>query len=220
MATYLITGASQGIGFQLVLTLLQQNHTVYALARNSKKLALLAERGAHIISCDISDSADVEKFAKHVDDVVFDGLVNNAGMLINKPFLNLTEEDWLNSFQVNVFGPVRLIKTMNFSNNSHIVNISSMGGFQGSSKYPGLSAYSASKGALSTLTECLAGELETVSVNCLCLGAVQTEMLSEAFPDYNAPVQSDEMATYIADFLQNGHRFFNGKLIPVALSNP
>jgi NAD(P)-dependent dehydrogenase (short-subunit alcohol dehydrogenase family) len=105
---------------------------------------------------------------------------------------------------------------------SHIVNIASMGGFQGSSKYPGLSCYSASKAALACLTECLAGEFTEsgIKVNCLALGSVQTEMLEEAFPGYKAPVDAQEMAEFIADFALKGHKFFNGKILPVAVNNP
>jgi NAD(P)-dependent dehydrogenase (short-subunit alcohol dehydrogenase family) len=105
---------------------------------------------------------------------------------------------------------------------SHIVNISSMGGFQGSSKYKGLSYYSASKSALACLTECLANEFSEygISVNCLALGSVKTEMLDKAFPGYKAPVDAKEMAEFISDFALTGHKFFNGKILPVAVTNP
>jgi NAD(P)-dependent dehydrogenase (short-subunit alcohol dehydrogenase family) len=108
------------------------------------------------------------------------------------------------------------------SSGSHIVNISSMGGFQGSAKYKGLSYYSASKAALACLTECLATEFTEfgISVNCLALGAVQTEMLDEAFPGYKAPVDAKQMAEFISGFALTGHKFFNGKILPVALGNP
>ncbi|MCK7533451.1 MAG: SDR family oxidoreductase [Marinilabiliales bacterium] len=96
---------------------------------------------------------------------------------------------------------------------AHIVNISSMGGYQGSSKYKGLSYYSASKAAISCLSECLAGEFSGtgITVNCLALGAVQTEMFEEAFPGSQAPVSTMEMAQFIVNFALNGNRFFNGK---------
>ena len=97
-----------------------------------------------------------------------------------------------------------------------------MGGFQGSSKFPGLSAYSASKAALANLTECLAEELKekNICANCLALGAVQTEMLETAFPGYVAPVKSREMASFIAYFATRGHQFYNGKILPVSVSTP
>ena len=105
---------------------------------------------------------------------------------------------------------------------SHIVNVGSMGGFQGSVKFAGLSAYSSSKAALHALSECLAYELaETgIKVNCLALGSAQTEMLEAAFPGYESPVLAFEMGKYIADFAKTGHKFFNGKVLPVAVTTP
>jgi 3-oxoacyl-[acyl-carrier protein] reductase len=221
--TYLISGASQGIGFELA-KILSKSSKVIAIARSEDKLKLLEAFGVEIVRSDISSLESVLVLKKYLSDkqIRLDGIVNNAGVLINKPFLEQSDEDFDNSFNVNVFGAMRLIRELYLllNKDAHILNISSMGGFQGSSKYPGLSSYSASKGALSILTECLAAELENVSVNCLCLGAVQTEMLAEAFPGYEAPVKPHEMAEYISNFLQTAHKMMNGKIIPVALSNP
>ena len=106
--------------------------------------------------------------------------------------------------------------------NSHIVNIGSMGGFQGSAKFKGLSLYSAAKGAVAVLTESMAEEFKErgIKVNALALGAVQTEMLASAFPGYKAPLTAGQMAEFIADFALNGHKYFNGKILPVSLSTP
>ena len=97
-----------------------------------------------------------------------------------------------------------------------------MGGFQGSTKFAGLSAYSSSKSALSGLTECLAEELKdrNIAVNCLALGAVQTEMLGKAFPGYKAPLSAAKMAEFICEFALTGQLFFNGKIIPVSSTTP
>jgi NAD(P)-dependent dehydrogenase (short-subunit alcohol dehydrogenase family) len=126
--------------------------------------------------------------------------------------------------QSNFIGHVRIIQSLYkyMHAGSHILNIGSMGGFQGSSKFVGLSAYSASKAALHTLTECLAQEFaeKGIAVNCLALGSAQTEMLEKAFPGYQSPVMAFEMGKYIADFALTGHKFFNGKVLPVALSTP
>jgi 3-oxoacyl-[acyl-carrier protein] reductase len=147
-------------------------------------------------------------------------------LLVKKPFEQLSSSDWQRSFNVNFFGPVELtqlcLPLLKNSEQGHILNITSMGGFQGSSKFPGLSAYSASKAALGNLTECLAEELkeENVAVNALALGAVQTEMLAEAFPGFEPPMHSEQMARFIADFAVNGRQFFNGKVLPVSTSTP
>jgi NAD(P)-dependent dehydrogenase (short-subunit alcohol dehydrogenase family) len=153
-----------------------------------------------------------------------DILINNAGLLINKPFAALTHQDFTESYQVNVIGIMEATQVLLplLAPNAHIVNISSMGGFQGSLKFAGLTAYSTSKAALCAFTELFAEEHKSTGIhmNCLCLGAVQTEMLSAAFPGYVAPTSAAEMAHFIADFALNSGAFFNGKIIPVSSSNP
>jgi len=154
-----------------------------------------------------------------------DVLINNAGLLVNKPFTELNHADISSCYQVNVVGVMETVQAavskMN-SAGSHIVNISSMGGFQGSVKFAGLSAYSTSKAALCSFTELFSEEYKdsTIKMNCLCLGAAQTEMLEEAFPGYEAPVSAEKMAEYIAEFALNGNQWFNGKILPVSLSTP
>ncbi|MEL6140924.1 MAG: SDR family oxidoreductase [Bacteroidota bacterium] len=224
---YLITGASRGIGRATVETLAQQaNVQVLALARNKEALKELGDtyKNVAVLPFDLSshDHTEVLNWVQSYGPL--NGLMNNAGQLITKPFLELTDADWQLLFAVNVYGPVRLIRTLEstFAPQAHIVNIGSMAGFQGSSKFPGLSAYSASKAAITSFSECLSEEWKdrAISVNCLAFGAVQTEMLAEAFPGYQAPLSSTEMAEYTAWFLQEGGRFFDGKVLPVALNNP
>jgi len=226
----IVTGASSGIGFELVKIFCQSQHRVLAIARNEEKLNHLqsccAEDSLIPVVCDITQP-DNPKLKTAITSLSgsIDVVINNAGLLINKPFMTLNDEDWQQTFEVNVFGVVRFLQFLHpFLNrrNAHIVNIGSMGGFMGSSKFSGLSAYSAAKGALAILTECLAEEWkqDNIRVNCLALGAVQTDMLSAAFPNYQAPLKADEMAEWIAYFALNGDRFFNGKILPVSLDTP
>ena len=231
----IITGASSGVGFEAVLELILTNkHKIVALARSEDRLGKLLgiARGLnpdcvlYPIAFDIvhDDYHDLQQFINsHLDGQV-DILINNAGVLINKPFIELLETDFVEMLQSNFIGHVRIIQSLLplMPEGSHILNIGSMGGFQGSAKFPGLSAYSASKAALHTLTECLAQELtqQQVKVNCLALGSAQTEMLERAFPGYESPVMAFEMGKYIADFALTGHRFFNGKVLPVAVTTP
>lgn len=144
--------------------------------------------------------------------------------MVNKPFSELSLEDFKQSYDVNVFGVFSLTQAVLpfFKKSSHVVNISSMGGVQGSAKFPGLAAYSSSKGALITLTELLAEEFKQTgpSFNVLALGAVQTEMLEEAFPGYKAPLTATQMAQYIIDFSLTGNTFYNGKVLEVSSSTP
>ncbi len=228
--TILITGASRGIGFDTVLELAKnpENHVI-ALSRNIEKLSALKNISPDNITIhafDITSFTEKELDKITVNFEKIDILINNAGVLISKPFEEQSMEDWKLQYEVNLFGPVNLIKhllpKLKAAPSAHILNIGSMGGFQGSAKFPGLSAYSGSKAALANLSECLAEELKETSVrcNCLCLGAVNTEMLNQAFPGFQAPVNSPDMAHFIADFGLNAHQFLNGKVIPVSLSNP
>ncbi len=232
----LITGASNGIGFQTALKLAVESNIVIAVARNKSKLLDLSEEVSKqnnksqlypiVFDLSLADHDSLIDEIKKLNISSIDCLINNAGLLINKPFEQLLYSDFKNVYDVNVFGPAMLIQALlpllQQSNNAHVVNISSMGGVQGSSKFVGLSAYSSSKGALITLTECLAMELapKNIKVNCLALGSVNTEMLAEAFPGYEAPISAEQMAEWIGWFALNGQNFFNGKTLPVALSNP
>lgn len=217
-----VTGASRGIGRALVDVFLAQGHRVWALSRNISELSTLS--GVQAVSLDISKESDVQEWVASCGNTSFDVLVNNAGMLVNKPFAETTAKDFEKVYKVNVFGVANLIRNLlpHFSQQAHIVNISSMGGINGTSKFTGLAAYSSSKGALAILTELLAEEFKDrdLSVNALALGAVQTEMLAEAFPGYQAPVTADQMAIYIAEFALTGHRFYNGKVLPLSSSTP
>jgi short-subunit dehydrogenase len=155
-----------------------------------------------------------------------DILINNAGDLINKPFRDTSLEEIERIFRINVFAPSLLIREllplMGKQDTTHVVNIGSMGGYQGSVKFPGLSIYSASKAALACLSECLNEEFKEggIAFNCLALGSVQTEMLEEAFPGYKAKLQPEEMAAFISNFALTAHRQMRGKVVPVALGNP
>lgn len=234
--TVVITGASRGIGFDTALYLCRSGHKVIAVARNSQGLEALynaANKSGHATQL-IVIPADITK-ADHLSELVvriaqmtshIDVLINNAGALVNKPFTDITNEELRGVYEVNVFAPFSLtqkfVPLLRKSSLAHIVNISSVGGMNGTSKFPGLSAYSSSKGALAVLSEVLAEELkpDSIRVNCLALGAAQTEMLSQAFPGYTAPLTSAEMGEYVAWFAVNGHKYFNGKVLPVAVSTP
>ena len=222
----IVTGASRGIGFELVQLFAKNNCNVLAVSRNISSLEKLNLENLTSLSIDISDEKELEKIVSFVDNnwETVDILINNAGKLVNKPFNETSAQDFLDVYKVNVFGVAELTRRMIpfLNKQSHVVTISSMGGIQGSMKFPGLAAYSSSKGAVITLTELLAEEYKDrgISFNVLALGAVQTEMLEEAFPGFKAPNSALEMAEYIYNFALTGNKFYNGKVLQVSSSTP
>jgi len=226
MANIVITGTSRGIGFEMAKIYVAQGHQVLALSRNPAPIDALKLDGLYAFPFDISNENDIKKAAAFVAQQWgghLDVLVNNAGALVNKPFLETTTEDFLQVYAVNVFGVAALTKALiPYMGKGHVVTVSSMGGVQGSSKFPGLAAYSSSKGAVITLTELWAEEFKETgpSFNVLAIGAVRTEMLAAAFPGYEPPTTPEQMGAYIVDFSLNGHKLYNGKMLQVSNSTP
>ena len=232
----IVTGASRGIGYELVRLLAQDsNHQIMVVSRNAGRLENLRQDckrdpGKLLVQpFDLEMLEDISTtllpaVQEHFDSL--DILVNNAGLLVNKPFEKLNLDDLKRSLSVNYLAPVVLIQgllpLLLKAQKPHVINISSMGGVQGSVKFPGLCSYSSSKAALGVMTECLAAEFKESGIrfNTLALGSVQTEMLAAAFPGFKAPLNAGEMAAFIKDFAENGGTYFNGKIIPVSLSTP
>lgn len=226
MKKVIITGTSRGIGYELVQLFADAGYHVLALSRNSVPISSINLEGCTIFPFDITNEKDIARVSDFVKEnwKQVDILINNSGTLINKPFARTSIKEFKEVYDVNVFGAAALTKSMLpfMTKEGHVVNISSMGGIQGSLKFPGLSAYSSSKGALITLTELLAEEYKETgpSFNVLALGAVQTEMLEEAFPGYKANTAAEEMAKYIMDFSLTGNKMYNGKVLQVSNSTP
>ncbi len=226
MSRVVITGTSRGIGFELVRKFAEAGHEVLALSRNHKPVQGLEMNGVTAWPFDITDPEQIEEVAHWVSQQwgAVDILIHNAGLLLNKPFSETTVSEFRTVYEVNVFGVAALSRALVpfMGTRGHVVMVSSMGGVQGSAKFPGLAAYSSSKGAVITLAELLAEEFRETgpSFNALALGAVQTEMLEAAFPGYKAPVAAAEMASFIMDSSQTGQTFFNGKVLPVSNSTP
>lgn len=231
----IVTGASRGIGYEVVKSFAQKKgNNILAISRNRKALNELKKHcrvegypgKVYVLAYDLG-KPDMEKGLMPRMGAYFsrvDVLVNNAGALVNKPFTKLTNADFDHLFNINVrsvFALSQLVIPL-MVRGSHILNISSMGGFQGSVKFPGLTLYSASKGAVAILTESMAEELrpQGIAVNCLALGAVQTEMMNEAFPGFKAEMDPESMGVFVRNFAENGQRFMNGRILPVSLSTP
>lgn len=225
MKNIIVTGTSRGIGLELALQLAAKGHHVLAVSRTIPQ-ALLGNENISCLSVDLAHESDLQKVGDYLSSTwkQVDAIIHNAGSLLLKPFSETSQTDFESIYKVNVFGVANLTRVAlpYLTKGSHVVTISSMGGIQGSLKFAGLAAYSSSKGAVITLSELLAEEYKEqgIAFNVLALGAVQTEMLAEAFPGYQAPISAADMAKYIVDFTLTGNQYYNGKVLEVSSSNP
>jgi NAD(P)-dependent dehydrogenase (short-subunit alcohol dehydrogenase family) len=225
MKNIIITGTSRGIGYELALQFANAGHNVLAISRKTPQ-PLIENPNITCLAVDLSDENEMQKAGSFLSQSWknVDIIIHNAGSLLLKPFSETSQQDFENIYKVNVFGVANLTRVCLpfLQKGSHVVTISSMGGIQGSLKFAGLAAYSSSKGAVITLSELLAEEYKErrISFNVLALGAVQTEMLQEAFPGYEAPISAKEMSNYIFDFALTGHKYYNGKVLQVSSTNP
>ncbi|WP_396166204.1 SDR family NAD(P)-dependent oxidoreductase [Flavobacterium sp.] len=225
MKNIIITGTSRGIGYEMALQFANAGHQVLAISRKTSQV-LMEHENITCLSIDISDENQLQQVSNFVSKTwkKVDILIHNAGSLLHKNFTEISSQEFQNIYKVNVFAVAELTKICIpfMGKGSHVVTISSMGGIQGSMKFAGLSAYSSSKGAVITLSELLAEEYKEsgISFNVLALGAVNTEMLQEAFPGYEAPLSAKEMADYIFNFALTGNKYYNGKVLQVSASTP
>ncbi len=222
----IITGTSRGIGFQLVQQLAAAGHQVLALSRHNQSVEELQLEQVTSLTFDITKAEDIASVKTFVSDTwgQVDVLIHNAGYLVHDDFESISINALQQVYAVNVFGVYELTQVLLplMHSESHVVAISSMGGIQGSVKFPGLTAYSSSKAAVINLMEVLAEEKKENGpiFNTLALGAVQTEMFEEAFPGAQAGLQPKDMAAYIAQFALTGHKVYNGKVLQVSNSTP
>lgn len=225
MKNIIITGTSRGIGYEMALRFANSGHQVLAISRKTPQV-LIDHENITCLPIDISDGNQLQQVQNFVSKTwkKVDVLIHNAGSLLHKNFTEITTQEFQNIYKVNVFAVAELTKICIpfMEKGSHVVTISSMGGIQGSMKFAGLSAYSSSKGAVITLSELLAEEYKEsgITFNVLALGAVNTEMLKEAFPGYEAPISAKEMADYIFNFALTGNKFYNGKVLQVSSTTP
>jgi len=225
MKNIIVTGTSRGIGYELALKFAEAGHQVLAISRKIPQ-SLLEHQNVTCLSIDLADENALQEVNEFLSSTwkKVDAVIHNAGALLLKPFAETTQADFESIYKVNVFAVANLTRICipYLEKGSHVVTISSIGGVRGSLKFAGLAAYSSSKGAVITLTELLAEEYKEkgISFNVLALGSVQTEMLNEAFPGYQAPISAEGMATYIYDFTLNGNKYFNGKVLEVSSTNP
>lgn len=225
MKNIIITGTSRGIGYELALQFAGAGHNVLAISRKIPQ-ALIDNPNISCLGVDLSTDAALQQVKDFIGSTwhKVDVVIHNAGALVLKPFADITTEEFEYVYRVNVFGVAALNRAVlpYMQQGGHVVTISSMGGVQGTMKFSGLAAYSSSKGAVITLSELLAEEYKDkgIAFNVLALGAVNTEMLQEAFPGYEAPLSAKEMADYIYNFSLTGNKYYNGKVLQVSSTTP
>ena len=220
----LITGASRGIGLELVKQFLAKGYKVLALSRNIKPLKGLDDTNLHYYAADLANMEALQDFAEEICNVgAVDVMINNAGYLVNKPFEEISQQDLQRSLDVNFAAPFFLIqKLLPVLSAAHIINVSSIGGVQGSLKFPGLAAYSTAKAGLVCLTEMLSEEFKDTRMvfNCVALGSVDTEMFQQAFPGAKASMKVEDMARFMVNFAEEAPTVIRGKVIPISVGNP
>lgn len=198
MRTALITGGSRGIGAQCVRAFAQAGYRVafFYLSSEEKARALGKETGAYAIRCDVRDPAQVRAACGQALELLrhIDALVNNAGVAQQKLLCDITDEDWRTMLDTHLSGAFyvtrEVLSGMISQRDGRIVNISSIWGQVGASCE---AHYSAAKAGLIGLTRALAKEAgpSGVTVNCLCPGVIETDMLSSFTPEDLAALREE-----------------------------
>ena len=222
----IVTGASSGIGRATAEMLVERGASVAIFARSAGKLKSLARKheGRMLaVPGDVSDAASIERLFAQTESRFgpCDILINDAGTYVNKRIEKMTERDWDRVFAVNVKGAFlathRAVKSMISRRSGTIVNVSSISGVIGPEKFPGYSAYCASKAALIEFTEVAAVELKEhgIRVNCVSPGSVDTPMWAAVSGGARADMTPAEVAEVILFLASDRSRPINGQNIDV-----
>lgn len=216
----LITGGGSGIGAACAAEFLRRGRGVVVVGRRAARLK--AVKGALALAGDVGDEAFARRaFAaarRRFGSV--DVLVNNAALLVKKSFLDTSAAEWDAVMRTNLRGPFLFSREFlrAAKPGRAIVHIGSLGGVQGTEKFPGLSAYTVSKYGISGLTAALAVEARPlgVAVFCVAPGAVDTAMLREAAPGMKAGAVPADVARVVADLAESARPdLLSGAVIPL-----
>src|SRR3984893_8443931 len=223
----IITGAGRGIGRATALRFARQGARVVLFSRTPATLAQLATEiegeGHSVLSIagDVSNEEDVIGLFQRVIETYgrVDALVNCAGIVAVKPFVDMDAATWDHVINVNLRGTFlccrEAFRVMSEQRSGVIINLSSLSGVKGVEKFPGLSAYNVSKAGVASLTEILAveGKPHGIRVCAVSPGAVDTEMLNQADPHLNAGMTPDDMAEILLFLADDSGRMFSGSNI-------
>jgi len=189
--TAIVTGARRGIGGAIALALAKEGANVVVSdisQEDCQKVVSEIEglgRKGLALKCNVTSRAEVEDMVKRTvaEFGKVDILINNAGIINFKPFLELTDEDWDNTLNVNLKGQflcaMAVAKEMVKNKWGRIINIASISSGGCGIAFPLIAHYTASKGGVVALTEALALELTPlgINVNAICPGAIDTDMV-------------------------------------------
>ena len=211
-----VTGASRGIGAATAEAVAAAGAHVVLAARDGEALAAVARSirdaggAATAVPTDVSRVEDVERlFAAAEEKGRLAALVCAAAVLTPARFTETTAEIWDETLGVNLTGSFLCCRAaftaMRAGGGGRIVNIASLSGVYGTEKFPGLTAYNASKYGVIGLTEAIAVEGKGVGVSAICVspGAVDTQMLRRANPELRPGMTPDQVANLIVALLDN-----------------
>jgi|CXWL01.1.fsa_nt_gi NAD(P)-dependent dehydrogenase (short-subunit alcohol dehydrogenase family) len=212
-----ITGGGRGIGAACAEAFFRLGRPVVIVSRTARQLKeaarkIIGSTGEKRVLAMPGDVGD-EAFSRRVFAAArkrfgsVDVLINNAAVLIKKPFLDTSAAEWDSVMRANLRGPFLFSREFlrAAKKGGVIVNVGSLGGIQGTEKFPGLCAYTVSKYGVTGLTEALAVEARPlgVSVFCVAPGAVDTVMLRKAAPGLKAGAVPADVAKVIADLVSS-----------------
>lgn len=223
--TIAVTGSSRGIGYAVVQNCARAGHKVIAVTRNTGCFDNAAPN-IHPVYADVTNETGRQQFIEELNrnDIVLDGILHNAGLLIKKDFFQMTEHDMMHMYKVNCITPFMVTRDLldagRMHSKSSITAISSIGGVEDSVKFPQLAGYGASKAALNALIQHLAVELGEYHINAIAPGAVETEMQKQAFPNFKPAMNAEDFAKFVSYFITEGYLFFNGQILKVKLDDP
>jgi len=225
----IITGAGRGVGKATARRFAREGARVVLFSRTPGPLdettTDIAHEGGQVLSMagDVSREEDVRALFQRAMDAYgrVDILVNCAGIVLVRPFVDMDAETWDRVIAVNLRGTFlccrQAFRVMMAQQSGVIINLSSLSGVRGVEKFPGLSAYNVSKAGVASLTEILAveGKPFHIRVCAVSPGAVDTEMLRQAAPHLKAGMTPDDLAEILLFLAGDSGRMLSGSNIEI-----
>ncbi len=225
----IITGAGRGVGKATARRFAREGARIVLFSRTPGPLhetaAGIAREGGQALSIagDVSREEDVRALFQRAMETYgrVDILVNCAGIVIVRPFVDMDAETWDRVIAVNLRGTFlccrEAFRIMAAQQSGVIINLSSLSGVKGVEKFPGLSAYNVSKSGVAGLTEILAveGKPYHIRVCAVSPGAVDTELLRQAAPHLKAGMTADDLAEILLFLAGDSGRMLSGSNIEI-----